>query len=139
MYHKILLANDGSEGAFKALETALSLARHYRAERHMIAVEELPWLLGTREEVVAEKALADQKFEHVIAKAREVARKQRVKLHPHLAVGHVVPTISSFIQENGFDLLVIGFMGHSALYNRIIGSATERLVRLAPCTVIVVK
>jgi hypothetical protein len=38
----------------------------------------------------------------VIAKAREIARKQRVKLHPHLAVGHVVPTISSFIQENGY-------------------------------------
>ena len=36
MYHKILLANDGSEGAFTALETALSLARHYRAELHMI-------------------------------------------------------------------------------------------------------
>jgi nucleotide-binding universal stress UspA family protein len=30
-------------------------------------------------------------------------------------------------------------MGHSQLYNRIVGSTTDRLVDLAPCTVIVVK
>jgi nucleotide-binding universal stress UspA family protein len=34
---------------------------------------------------------------------------------------------------------VLGFMGHSALYERIIGSTCDRLVRLAPCSVIVVK
>ena len=37
------------------------------------------------------------------------------------------------------DLLVIGYMGHSALYNRVIGSTTDRLVELAGCTVMVVK
>jgi nucleotide-binding universal stress UspA family protein len=37
-----------------------------------------------------------------------------------------------------FDLLVVGYMGHSALYNRIIGSTTDRLVELAPCAVQVV-
>jgi nucleotide-binding universal stress UspA family protein len=34
---------------------------------------------------------------------------------------------------------VIGYMGHSALYNRIMGSTTDRLVELAPCAVLVVK
>jgi nucleotide-binding universal stress UspA family protein len=43
------------------------------------------------------------------------------------------------IREQRFDLLVVGFMGHSQLYERIIGGTTDRLVRLAPCTVLVVK
>jgi nucleotide-binding universal stress UspA family protein len=30
-------------------------------------------------------------------------------------------------------------MGHSALYNRVIGGVTNRLVELARCTVMVVK
>ncbi|NLS07746.1 universal stress protein [Rhizobium sp. P32RR-XVIII] len=30
-------------------------------------------------------------------------------------------------------------MGHSALYNRLIGSTTDRLVEVAPCHVLVVK
>jgi nucleotide-binding universal stress UspA family protein len=38
-----------------------------------------------------------------------------------------------------FDLLIVGFMGHSALYNRLIGSTTDRLVELAPCKILVVK
>jgi nucleotide-binding universal stress UspA family protein len=44
-----------------------------------------------------------------------------------------------FIKEENFDLLVIGFMGHSALYERVMGSTCQSLVRLAPCTVLVVK
>ena len=37
------------------------------------------------------------------------------------------------------DLLIVGYMGHSALYNRLIGSTIDRLVELAQCTVLVVK
>ena len=49
---KILLANDGSDGAFKALGTAISLAKQSQAELHMICVEELPMLPTTIDEVV---------------------------------------------------------------------------------------
>jgi nucleotide-binding universal stress UspA family protein len=53
--------------------------------------------------------------------------------------GHPVPTIVEFIERDGFDLLVIGYMGHSAIYKGIIGSTTDRLVELAPCHVVVAK
>ena len=72
-------------------------------------------------------------------KALTEAKHHRVKLTTHIVVGHAVPAIVDFIERDGFDLLVTGFMGHSALYNRVIGSTTDRLVELAPCTVLVVK
>jgi nucleotide-binding universal stress UspA family protein len=53
--------------------------------------------------------------------------------------GHAVPTIVELVEREAFDLLVVGFMGHSAIYNRLIGSTTDRLVELAPCPVLVVK
>ena len=56
-----------------------------------------------------------------------------------LAPGHVVEAVVGLIKERAIDLLVGGFMGHSALYERIIGGTTDRLVRLAPCAVLVVK
>jgi nucleotide-binding universal stress UspA family protein len=62
-----------------------------------------------------------------------------VRLEPHLVPGHVVEAMVRLINERGFDLLVAGFMGHSQLYERIIGGTTDRLVRLAPCSVLVVK
>jgi nucleotide-binding universal stress UspA family protein len=139
MFKKILIANDGSEGAFKALDTALRLAHSHKAQIHMISVEEIQWIPGSREEVIGDKELADRKFAEVVAKAEAEAKRHRVKLASHIAVGHAVPAIVDFIERDRFDLLVTGFMGHSALYNRVIGSTTDRLVELAPCTVLVVK
>ena len=139
MFNRILHANDGSAGAFKALEVAFSMARHYRSDLHMVSVEEMPWLPGTREEVLGDKELADHRFEGVLARAKEQARKQRVKLATHLLVGHPVKAIADFVDQNGFDALVVGYVGQSQFYSARVGSTAERLVRLAPCTTIVVK
>lgn len=139
MFNKILHANDGSEGAGKALAVALELAKRYRLELHMVSVEEMQWVPGTREEVIGEKELANRKFDDVVERAKAEAKARRVKLETHLLVGHPVKAISEFAKENGFDALVIGYVGHSQLYGMLIGGTAERLVRLAPCTVIVVK
>ena len=40
MFKKILIANDGSEGAARALSAAIKLAKEQEAELHMISVEE---------------------------------------------------------------------------------------------------
>jgi len=139
MYRKILVANDGSEGAAKALTAAIELARRLKAPLHMISVEEMPQFPATIDEVVEEKQEANHRFGHVIERARAEARAAHVKIEPHLVPGHAVPAIVDFIGREGCDLLVIGYMGHSALYNRLIGSTTDRLVELAPCQVLVVK
>jgi len=140
MFKKILIANDGSEGGFSALVAALRLAHSHKAQLHMICVEEMPWMpAGSREEVIGEKELADRKFAEVVSKAESEAKRHRVKLISHIVVGHPVPAIVDFIENDGYDLLVTGFMGHSAVYNRVIGSTTDRLVELAPCAVLVVK
>ncbi|HXQ41445.1 MAG TPA: universal stress protein [Candidatus Udaeobacter sp.] len=139
MVRKVLIASDGSKGADKALAEAVELAKRVKAELHMVCVEELPRLPATIDEVVEEKREADHRFAEVIAQARMLAKSERVKLETHVISGHAVPAIVEFIKRQRFDLLVVGFMGHSALYNRLIGSTTDRLVELAPCSVLVVK
>jgi nucleotide-binding universal stress UspA family protein len=139
MYRRILIANDGSAGAAKALTAAIALAKQLQSELHMISVEELPRLPDSIEEVVAERQAAGHRFEKVIHRAQAEAKTQDIKLRAHVVAGHAVPSIADFIERDGFDLLVIGYMGHSALYNRIIGGTTDRLVELAPCAVLVVK
>jgi nucleotide-binding universal stress UspA family protein len=88
---------------------------------------------------VEEEREASRLFERVIAKAIAQGKKEGVRIESHVAAGHAVPTIVEFIERDGFDLLVIGYVGHSAIYNRLIGSTTDRLVELAPCAVVVVK
>ena len=43
------------------------------------------------------------------------------------------------ISAGDSSALVIGFIGHSAIYDRVMGSTCQSLVRLAPCSVLVVK
>jgi nucleotide-binding universal stress UspA family protein len=139
MPRKILHGLDGSAGSFKALAEAIELAKRYGAELHTISVEEVPHYPGTIGEVLEEKAAANGKFGTAVEKAGEMARQKGVSLRFHVIVGHEVKTIVEFIKNYNFDLLVIGFMGHSALYNRVMGGTCQSLVRLAPCSVYVIK
>src|ERR1051326_3827402 len=139
MFKKILNANDGSERAFKALGAAIEVAALTKAELHMIMVEELPNFPATIDEIIEEKSEADHRYGPAVRRARELARKGSVALAAHVVAGHAVQRIVKFVEDEGCDLLVIGFMGHSALYERIIGGTADRLVRLAPRTVMVVK
>ena len=43
-----------------------------------------------------------------------MARAQGVLFELHIVAGHPVPSIVEFVQRGGYDLLVVGYMGHSA-------------------------
>jgi nucleotide-binding universal stress UspA family protein len=139
MFRKIVIANDGSQGATQALSFAIRLAKAHGSDLHMISVEELPQFPASVDEVIEEKADANQFFAAVLAQAKSQAEAQGTKLSTHIITGHAVRTIVEFVERERADLLVVGYMGHSALYNRLIGSTTDRLVELAPCAVLVIK
>src|ERR1035437_1927872 len=138
MFKLIVVANDGSVGGFKALALACDIAKRGTA-LHMISVEVLPNMPASIDEVIEAKADENHKLHDVFAKARDIAKKKGVKLDAEVVAGHAVSAIVAYVKAHKADLLVVGFMGHSALYERIIGGTADRLVRLAPCPVLVVK
>jgi nucleotide-binding universal stress UspA family protein len=105
----------------------------------MVCVEEMPRFPASIDEVTEALTDAGGVYDQIVASAKALAQAQGVAFESHIVVGHPVSSIAEFVQSGGYDLLVVGFMGHSALYNRIIGSTTDRLVDLAPCKVLVVK
>lgn len=140
MFRKILVANDGSEGAKKALHAAIDMAKRYEAELHEISIEEhLPHYAATVGEVVEAKQEAADYYRKVTKEAEAAALAQEIRLTSHVVPGHEVETIVRFAKEHGFDLLVIGFMGHSRVFERIWGGTSQNLARLSPCSVLVVK
>jgi nucleotide-binding universal stress UspA family protein len=110
IYDRILIANDGSKGAAKALDVAIKLSHRLKARLHMISVEELMDMPATIDEVVEEECLEKHRFSQVIARAQFKAKSAHVTLETHLLVGHAVPVIVDFIERGHFDLLVIGHM-----------------------------
>lgn len=140
MFRKILVGNDGSDGAKKALQTALTLATRDGAELHEISVEEhLPRYGALMGELDEAKEEAREFFHRVAQEAEAAAATQGLRLTSHVVPGHPVEAITKFAQDGGFDLLIVGFTGHSNIFGRIWGGTSQNLVRLSPCTVLVVK
>ena len=121
MYSRILVANDGSPGGQKALSGAIELARKLSAELHMVTVEELPRFPASIDEIAEEKDEANHRFAPVIEAAKVEAKRAGAAIETHLVPGHVVDGVIGLIKQLKADLLVVGFMGHSQLYERIIG------------------
>lgn len=139
MFEKILVANDGSEPAFRALSLALALAQQNHSELHMVCVEELPYLPEFIEDVREGVEAAERRYQEVLQRARALAEKSDLSLRTHIVAGHPVRDIVNLAAELDARLLVIGATGHSALYERMIGSRADRIVQLAQCPVLVVK
>lgn len=139
MFAKVLHANDGSEHAFRALALALAVAKQNNSELHMVSVEEIDYIPEFIEEVREETGTAARRFHGVLQRSRAMAEERHVKLHTHVVPGHPVRDIIMLAADLNVDLLVIGATGHSALYERMIGSRADRIMQLAQCPVLIMK
>src|ERR1700680_94708 len=132
MSSKILHANDGSENACHALAMAIAMAKQNASELHMVCVEEINYMPEFIEEVREETGTAARRFHKVLQRARAMAEASHVRLDTHVIAGHPVRDIVELAKELGVELIVIGATGHSALYERLLGSRGDRIVQLAP-------
>ena len=139
MFSKILHANDGSEHAFHALTVALAIAKQNESDLHMVSVEEIDYMPEFVEEVREETRTAARRFHTVLQRARAMAEESHVNLKTHVMAGHPVRDVVILAADLNVELLVIGARGHSALYERLVGSRADRIMHLAQCPVLIVK
>jgi nucleotide-binding universal stress UspA family protein len=140
LFRKILVAHDGSEPADRAFEKALALAILTGVPLHVIFVVEPPIFAATIHGVVHFKETAEASFKDLHKKLQD--RAERMTVRAHIEFGRKVETIINYTRDHDFDLLVIGAMGRSNVFKRLMGnwgSTAHNLARLAPCTVLMVK
>jgi len=140
MFSRILIAHDGSAGAKKALTAAITLAKRFGAELHSVSVKERhAHFEETVGEVMEEQEEANRFFARVTTEAQAEAATAGIDLKSTVLSGHEVETIIKFARDGHYDLLVVGFMGHSRAFGRIWGGTSQNLTKTAPCSVLVVK
>lgn len=140
MYRKILVAYDSSEGAGKALEAGINLAKIHQAELVALTVQEsLPKFAGTIDEVQEEKAFADQYAGRLLEAARAQAEQAGVELKTLMRPGHPAQTIVQVAKEGKFDLVLVGHTGLSGVWAAFLGTTAEKVSRHAPCSVLIVR
>ena len=140
MFRKILLAYDGSEGANRALEVGIGLAKTHGAELWALAVQEkLPRFSGTIDEVQEEKQFANEHYGKLLEAAKVKAQEAGIELKTLMKPGHPAQTIVALVKEGKFDLVLVGHTGLSGVWAAFLGTTAERVSRHAPCSVLIVR
>jgi nucleotide-binding universal stress UspA family protein len=136
---KILCAVDFSESSRHALELACDLAQRLGAELTLVhAYEEAPAI---------EVPLPPDVFEHVALEAErqlaqwrgEAERRTGRKVEMQLVRGDAGIELPQLADRGLFDLLVTGTHGRTGVKRAVMGSVAEKLVRHAPCPVLVAR
>jgi nucleotide-binding universal stress UspA family protein len=140
MFRKVLVAYDGSEGARAALRIGIGLAKSLGADLHCISVEEhLPHYAATIDEVEDAKDRIDTYFRTLTKEVQDQALLAGVELQTVIRRGHEVEAIVAYARDGQFDLLLAGYHGHSRIFDLVIGSTAQSIVRLSPCSVLLAK
>ncbi len=145
----VLVAVDGSENSDRALDFTLDLAEKFGSTVMILNVSEA-LALGSVPQDSATYSLDNVSIlgkdlrnihEEILTKA--IAHAKAVK--PDLVVSSMLregdPAIEivNVAKENVFDAIVVGHKGSGMMRERFLGSISEKVAHLAPCTVVIVK
>lgn len=139
----ILCPVDYSDGSREAMHAAVELARTSQAALLLVHVWERPgWLTGYERQlpsdVMAELFAAEEtNLAAWQAEARKLgASDVTIKFLEGVPWDQIVATAR---EDPAIDRIVMGTHGRTGIQRALIGSVTERVVRHAPCTVMVVR
>ena len=142
-YQRILIPLDGSDMSEQALDTAYPLARVFGSELLLVGVLDLTaGMYDVYAETLQPLDLKDQ-LETLLAGTldRAVARVQTENLpvQRFLEVGIPHEEIAGVAEREKVDLIVMTTHGRRGLTHLLLGSVTEKVLRTAPCPVLVVR
>ena len=141
-FHNILAAVDFSQTSDDAIAAAAELSRANNAQLHLVhVVPEVQVPYAIEPVVVDITAFLRQSVD--AAREQLAALVARHPLDPArlttaILEGAAAREIARYAEEHGIDLIVLGAHGHGFLDRLLIGSVAERVVRHAPCAVLLV-
>ena len=138
--NRIVVATDFSEVSLRALEAAFSLGLENNATVYLVHVLENPTGVDPIVGWVA-PSLAEPYGEAMDRLATLIPenRQKNVTIECVVETGIPAKVIAHFAWKKGADMIVVGTHGRTGLVRVLMGSTAEKLLREAPCQVLVVK
>jgi nucleotide-binding universal stress UspA family protein len=140
----VLVAIDFSPTSRRALRWALDHARHAPCHLHTVHVVERRWkLTDLRADLDTLRAELVDVHDAAVAELSPLVdddeRARIGSLHEHVRLGDPAGEIVALAGELNADLVVVGSHGGEALRRFFTGTIANKVVRDAPCPVVVVK
>jgi nucleotide-binding universal stress UspA family protein len=138
----ILVPVDFSEYSEKALVWARTMAEQWGARLHLLHVVPLPTyppnVLGVHFNVADLEAGLQADAETRLQESVSRAGPPSVPMDTQVIRGEPFTDICRVAEQEKVDLIVMGSYGRTGLGRVLLGSVAERVVRYAPCPVLVV-
>ncbi len=138
-WKRIGCAVDFSDGSRAALREATDLAGRFGAGLVLLHAEELTGVT----DIPPPRSVVESTRRELEAKLAEwkgeAERELRREVEAHVVPGPAAPGIARAATDRRLDLLVTGTHGRRGFRHLVLGSVAERLVHLAPCSVLVVR
>lgn len=138
MYGNILLPYDGSEGAAEVLHHASELAHWSDATIQVLYVADT-----TRDSVTIVDGetvdVLEGKGEEIVEEAAKTLDTLGVSYDTDVVQGNPAPTIVDYAERYDQDLVVMPTHGREGISRYLIGSVSEKVVRLSPIPVLTVR
>lgn len=138
-YRNILVPTDGSERGREAVQRALDLAKAFGGRITGLYVVDTAAFTGASA-ALEWQALAEamrSEGARALGEMAEMARTAGVPVETRVAEGHPAHEIIEQAAEH--DLIVMATLGRSGLSHLLLGSVAERVIRHAPCPVLVIR
>jgi nucleotide-binding universal stress UspA family protein len=139
---RILVPTDFSAHAANALKVAAQIAKKTKSEIFLIHMLEIPTQINdaiTGAASIPEVMLFIKKTNETLQKTKEQDFMNGIKVTESVKFERAFEGILSFSKNNKIDLIVMGSQGVSGIAEVLIGSNTEKIVRLSNVPVLVIK
>lgn len=140
--HTILVPIDGSENSFRALNTAVSLAKKLDAKITLMYCVSIFPSIEVQIVDPIKCQIEERKYaERTLGNAEAICKESGVSFTKIIDYGTPGYTIVRFIKtrSNKIDLVVIGSRGRSAVKEVFLGSVSNYVLHKSPAPVMVVK
>ena len=137
MYDAILAPTDGSDGATAALEHAIDLAAAHDATVHALYAADVQYSYDFDAERLLE--IIEREGESVVEAAAESCRAGGVESVTAVQRGDPSRVVLDYASEHDIDLVVMGTHGRRGIVRFLLGSVTERVLRLSETPVLAVR
>ena len=139
----LLVPTDFSEESLKALSYARALLDYFPGAVHLVYVHDVDFAYAVPALMSTSPLIATQEVERHYRKDLDKLAKQfdlsGSRLEQHVRTGRAYREISELASKVGAQLIVIATHGRTGLRRLMLGSTAERVVRHAPCPVLVVR
>ncbi|HEY2215989.1 MAG TPA: universal stress protein [Solirubrobacteraceae bacterium] len=141
MFHKILVAVDGSPDAEEALTQAIDLASSQRAKLTLFSAVQTPPAVaynGVAGDVVTKLLRETQEEAEKLLRSAVERVPEDVSVTSVLSVDPVRTALVAQIEQGGHDLVVMGSRGRGALRSALLGSVSHYVLHHSPAPVLIV-